>query len=87
MQPYNQCHFIQSYIATYTFVRKTARDLLRATAGGGDGYWNKSQHRKLTLEKKILLPLLPRLEPEIFDHDSVALPLSHSRSPKLLFQA
>ena len=104
MQPYNQCHFIRSYIATYTCVRKTARDLSRAIAvtrvalrsgstfcadsnyfPPGDGYRNKSQHRKLTLEKKILPPLLPRLEPETLDHDSAALPLSHSRSPKLLF--
>ena len=33
---------------------------------GWNGYWNKSQHRKLTLEKKILLPLLLGLEPETF---------------------
>ena len=35
------------------------RDLLRATAvtWGWNGYQNKSQHRKLTLEKKILPPL------------------------------
>ena len=26
-------------------------------------YWSNSQHRKLTLEKKILLPLLPGLKP------------------------
>ena len=40
------------------------RDLLRATAvtRGWNGYRNKSQHRKLTLEKKILPPLLPGLE-------------------------
>ena len=31
-----------------------------------NGYWNKSQHRKLTLEKKIRLPLLLGLEPETF---------------------
>ena len=50
------------------------RDLLRATAvtrgvgvvmvgggGGGDGYQNKSQHTKLTMEKKILRPLLQLL--------------------------
>ena len=41
---------------------------LRAAAvtQGWNGYWNKSQHRKLTLEKKILLPLLPGLEPTTF---------------------
>ena len=36
------------------------RDFLRATAvtRGSNGYRNKSQHRKSTLEKKILPPLL-----------------------------
>ena len=41
----------------------------------------KSQHRKLTIENKILPPLLPRLEPETFL--SQALPLSHPCSPHL----
>ena len=39
-----------------------------------NGYRNKSQHRKLTLEKKILPALLPGLEPAgTFDHESDAL--------------
>ena len=46
------------------------RDLLGATAvtRGSNGYQNKSQHRKLTLEKRILPPLLcpARLEPATF---------------------
>ena len=44
------------------------RDLLRANAvtRGWNGYRNKSQHRKLTLEKKILPPLLRGLEPGTF---------------------
>ena len=44
------------------------RDLLRATAvtQRWSGYRNKSQHRKLTLEKKILPPFLPGLEPATF---------------------
>ena len=33
---------------------------------GLNGYRNKSHHRKLTLEKKILPPALPGLEPETF---------------------
>ena len=33
---------------------------------GWNVYWNKSQHRKLTLEKKILPLLLPELVPETF---------------------
>ena len=44
------------------------RDLLRATAvtRGWNGYRNKSQHRKLTLENKILPPLLQGFEPATF---------------------
>ena len=44
------------------------RDLLRATAvtRGCNGYRNKSQHRKSTLEKKILPPLLQGFEPATF---------------------
>ena len=41
------------------------RDLLRVT-GEWNGYRNKSQHRRLTLEKKILPPHLPGLEPGTF---------------------
>ena len=43
-------------------------DLLRATAvtWGWNGYQNKSQHSKLTLEKKIILLLLLGLEPPTF---------------------
>ena len=44
------------------------RGLLRATAvtRGWNEYRNKSQHRKLTLEKKILPPLLQGFEPATF---------------------
>ena len=43
-------------------------DLLQATAVtcGCNGYQNKNQHRKLTLEKKILPPLLLGLKPMTF---------------------
>ena len=69
-----QCHFIQSHIGrVYVCLSVTCHlhfwqndwDLLRTTAvtEGWNGYWNTSQHRKLTLEKKILLPLLPGLKP------------------------
>jgi len=41
---------------------------------GVNGYRNKSQHRNLTLEKKILPLLLPRLKPTTFQsHPSPAL--------------
>jgi len=68
--PYNHapCHFMQSYMRkVYACLAVTCHlhfwqndlDLLRATAvtRGWNGYRNKSQHRKLTLEKKILPPL------------------------------
>ena len=68
--PYNHapCHFMQNHIRkVYACLAVTChlhfwqndRDLLRATAvaRGWNGYRNKSQHRKSTLEKKILPPL------------------------------
>ena len=77
--PYNHatCHFIQSHIRkVYACLAVTChlhfwqndRDLLRATAVAREwnGYRNKSQHRKSTLEKKILLPLLQGFEPATF---------------------
>ena len=72
-----QCHFIQSDIGKmrvflavicHLHFRQNDRDLLRATAvtHGWNGYRNKSRHRKLTLEKFILPPLLRGLEPGTF---------------------
>ena len=77
--PYNHapCHCMQCHIRKMcaclavteicTFGRND-RGLLRATAvtRGLNGYRNKSQHRKLTLEKKILPPLLQGFEPATF---------------------
>ena len=50
-------------------------DFLHATVvtQGWNRYWHKSQHRKLTLVKKILSPLLPGLKPAVFDHKSGTL--------------
>ena len=59
------CHLLQSHIrkvyvglavTCYLHFWQNDWDLLRATAvtQGWNGYQNKSQHRKLTLEKKIL---------------------------------
>ena len=77
--PYNHapCHFKQSHIRkVYACLAVTChlhfwqndRDLLRATAvtRGWNGYWNKSQHRKSTLEKKILPPLQQGFESTTF---------------------
>ena len=75
--PYNHapCHFMQSHIrkvyaclAVTCHLRFWQNDLglLRATAvtRGWNRYRNKSQHRKLTLEKKILPPLQQGFKPE-----------------------
>ena len=74
-----QCHFIWSRtgrrrvnvclaVTCQLHVWQNDRDLLRATAvtRGWNGYPNKSQHKKLTMEKEILPPLLPGIEPEAF---------------------
>ena len=77
--PYNhaQCHFMQSHIRkVYACLALTChlhfwqndRDLLRATAvtRGWNRYRHQSQHRKSTMEKKILPPLLQGFEPGTF---------------------
>ena len=71
------CHFMQSYIRkVYACLAVTChlhfwqndRDLLCATAvtRGWNRYWNKSQHRKSTLEKKIHPPLQQGFKPVTF---------------------
>ena len=77
--PYNHalCHFMQSHICkVYACLAVTChlcfwqndRGLLCATVVtiGWNGYRNKSQHRKLTLEKKILPQLQRGFEPATF---------------------
>ena len=77
--PYNhvQCHFMQSHIRkVYACLAVTChlhfwqndRDFLRATlvTRGWNGYRNKSQHRKSTLEEKILPPFQQGFEPTTF---------------------
>ena len=70
-------HFMQSHIrkvyeclavTCHLHLWQNDRGLLRATAvtRGWNGYRNKSQHRKLTLEKKILPPFLQGFEPATF---------------------
>ena len=55
-------------ITCHQLFRQNDQDLLHATAvtRGWNRYWNKSQHRKLTLEKKILPELPPGIEPTTF---------------------
>ena len=78
--PYNHapCHFMQSHtrkvyntcfaVTCHLHFWQNDRDLLRATVvkRGWNGYRNKSQHRKSTLEKKILPPLQQGFEPATF---------------------
>ena len=88
------CHFMQSHIRkVYACLAVTChlcfwqndRGLLRATAvtRGWNGYRNKSQHRKLTLEKKILPPLQQGFKPANFrsrvrHSNHSAIPAPHS---------
>ena len=77
--PYNHapCHFMQSHIrkvyacsavTCHLHFGQNDRDLLCATAVtvGWNRYRNKSQHKKSTLEKTILPPLLQEFKPTTF---------------------
>ena len=59
------------------------RHLLRATVvtQGCNGYQNKSQHRKSTLEKKILPPLQQGFEPATFLTTELSPPPSYNNPP------
>ena len=62
-------------VTCHLHFRQNGQDILRAPAVTlfWNGYRTKSQHRKLTLEKKILPPLLPDSNLGPFDHESGAL--------------
>ena len=74
IQPYTlslHAHKVHACLAVTRYLHfcQTDQDLLHATAvtRGWNGYQSKSQHRKLTLEKKkILPPLLQGCEPTTF---------------------
>ena len=90
-----QCHYIPSCIrrmhvcsavTCHLHFWQNVQDFLHATTVTQEwnGHWNKSQHRKLMLEKKIFPLFLPGLEPKTFwHHESTTLPLSHPCSPHL----
>ena len=70
-------HFMQSHmrkvyaclaVTCHLHFSQNDRDLLRPTVvtRGWNGYRNKSQHRKSTLEKKILPPFQQGFEPSTF---------------------
>ena len=69
---FNKIHIRKVYaclaVTCHLHFWQNDRDFLRATAvtRGWNGYRNKSQHRKSTLEKKILPPLLQGFEPATF---------------------
>ena len=96
--PYNHapCHFMQSHIRkVYACLAVTChlrfwqndRGLLRATAvtRRWNGYRNKSQHRKLTLENKIIRRSSRDSNPRPFDHESGALTTELSPLPNTKF--
>ena len=93
--PYNHapCHFMQSHIRkVYACLVVTChlrfwqndRGLLRATAvtRGWNGYRNKSQHRKLPLEKKFSRRSSRDSNPRPFNHESGALTTELFPSPQ-----
>ena len=85
-----KCHFIRSHLRRM-HVSVTCNphfcqndlDLLRATAvtRGRNGYRNKSQHRKLTLEKKFSRRSCRDSNPGPFNHESDALTTELSPLP------
>ena len=101
--PYNHapCHFMQSHIRkVYACLAVTCHlhfwqndwDLLRATAvtRGWNGYRNKSQYRKLTMDKKILPPLQQGFEPATFQSrvrrsNHWAIPVPDGIAPSAFF--
>ena len=69
---FNKIHIRKVYaclaVTCHLHFWQNDRDFLRATAvtRGWNGYRNKSQHRKSTLEKKILPPFQQGFEPATF---------------------
>ena len=69
---FNKSHIRKVYaclaVTCHLHFWQNDRGLLRATVvtRGWNGYWNKSQHRKSTLEKKILPPFQQGFEPATF---------------------
>ena len=89
------CHFNQSNICrVHVCVTVTChqhfwqndRDLLHATVVtlGWDRHRNKSQHRKLTLEKNIVSHSSGDWNPSIFYHKSTTLPCSPQQTTKIM---
>ena len=86
---FNKIHIREVYaclaVTCHLLFWQNDRDFLRATVvtRGWNGYRNKSQHRKSTLEKKILPPFQQGFEPATFqsrvrcsNHWAIPAPLS-----------
>ena len=83
------CHFMQSHIhrvhvclavTCHLHFWQNDQDLFHAVEV--ERYWNMSQHRKLTMEKKILLPGLKTCDHSVWCSNHRAIPTS---LPKLIF--
>ena len=95
---FNKIHIRKVYaclaVTCHLHFWQNDRDFLRATVvtRGWNGYRNKSQHRKSTLEKKILPPFQQGFEPATFqsrvrcsNHWAIPAPqVSAAGSPQLL---
>ena len=79
---------VHAYLALtcHLYFWQNDRDLLRATrvTRGWTGYRNKSQHRKLTPEKKFSRRSCRDSNPRPFDHESSALTIELSPFPVLI---
>ena len=92
---FNKIHIRKVYaclaVTCHLHFWQNDRDFLRATVvtRGWNGYRNKSQHRKSTLEKKILPPFQQGFEPATFqsrvrcsNHWAIPAPINVHRSHK-----
>ena len=85
---FNKIHIRKVYaclaVTCHLHFWQNDRDLLRATAvtRGWNGYRNKSQHRKSTLEKKISRRSSKDSNPRPFNHESGALTTELSLPPQ-----
>ena len=84
---FNKSHIRKVYaclaVTCHLHFWQNDRDFLRATVvtRGWNRYRNKSQHRKSTLEKKILPLFQQGFEPTTFNHESGALTTELSPPP------
>ena len=89
---FNKIHIRKVYaclaVTCHLHFWQNVRDFLRATVvtRGWNGYRNKSQHRKSTLEKKILPPFQQGFEPATFQSRVRCSPLQKPGRHCLLYR-